>query len=77
MHLVLSCYNLLEDREVMLENILEFLDVNEYILFENQDPELQFLSLMGCVNGTSFENINVVNVFLQMNNEMHRAKNHL
>lgn len=41
----------------MLETILEFLDVNEYILFENQDPELQFLSLMGCVNGTSFENI--------------------
>lgn len=57
MHLVLSCYNLLEDREIMLENILEFLDVNEYILFENQDLELQFLSLMGCVNGTSFENI--------------------
>lgn len=57
MHLVLSCYNLLEDREIMLENILEFLDVNEYILFENQDPELQFLSLMGCVNGTSLDNI--------------------
>lgn len=44
MHLVLSCYNL------MLENILELLDVNEYILFKNQDPEI--LSFMGYVNGT-------------------------
>lgn len=43
---VLSCYYLLED-------ILDLLDVNEYILFENHDPELQFLSLLGCDNGTS------------------------
>ncbi len=39
----------------MLEHILESLDVNDYLLFENQDPELQFL--FQCVNGTSFENI--------------------
>lgn len=41
----------------MLENILELLDINEYILFENRDPEIQLLSLMGCVNGRSFKNI--------------------
>ena len=57
MHLMLSCFTLLDDRENMLEDILDILDVNEYVLFEDQDPELQFLSLMGCVQGTSFENI--------------------
>lgn len=35
MYFVLSCYNFLEDREIMFENILKFFDVNEYILFEN------------------------------------------
>lgn len=39
----------------MLENILKILDVYGYVLFDNQDPELQFLSLMGCINGTRFE----------------------
>lgn len=57
MHLVLSCYKLLEDREIMLENSLEFLDVSEYIWFEDQNPELKFLAIMGCVNGTNFEYI--------------------
>lgn len=55
MHILLSCSTFVEDRENMLENILEILDVYEYVLFDNQDPELQFLSLMGCINGTSFE----------------------
>jgi hypothetical protein len=57
MHLLLSCFELLEDREVMLENILEILNVEEYVLFEDQSHEQKFLSLSGCVEGTSFENI--------------------
>jgi ubiquitin-protein ligase len=57
MHLLLSCFELLEDREVMLDNILDILNVEEYVLFEDQSHEQKFLSLSGCVAGTSFENI--------------------
>ena len=41
----------------MLENILEILTVEEYVLFEDQGHEQQFLSLSGCIEGTTFENI--------------------
>lgn len=44
MHFVLSCSTFLEDRENVLENILEILAVNKYVMYENQDPELQLLS---------------------------------
>lgn len=42
-------------------NILELFNVIEYILFENHDPEFHVISLMGCVYGTSFENISYAN----------------
>lgn len=57
MHILLSCATCVVHRENMLENILEILDVYEYVLFDNQDPEEQFLSLIWCINGTSFEKI--------------------
>lgn len=57
MHILLSCSTFVEDRDNMLENILEILNVFEYVLMDNQDPELQFLSLMGCINVTRFEKI--------------------
>lgn len=57
MHLVLSCYRFLEDREIMHKNSLALFDVIENILFEIQDPEFQVISLMGCVYCASFENI--------------------
>lgn len=40
MHILLSCSTFVEDRDNMLENILEILDVYKYVLFDNQDPEL-------------------------------------
>lgn len=40
----------------MLENILQILKVEEYVLFEYQDHESNF-SMIGCVQGTRFENI--------------------
>ena len=38
---MLSCYHLLEDREHLIENILNtsILDVNEFVDFENQTIE--------------------------------------
>jgi hypothetical protein len=41
----------------MLENVLEIFSVEEHVLFEDQSHEQNFLSLLGCVEGTSFENI--------------------
>lgn len=56
MHFVLSCSTLSEKRENMLENIYMYL-MSTIVLFENQDSELQFLFLMGCVYDRSFEKI--------------------
>lgn len=39
----------------MLENIWDLLDVYENVLFDNQDPGLQFISLMGCINEANFK----------------------
>ena len=39
MHIMLRCFNLLENRECLFENILNILDVNEYVDFENQTIE--------------------------------------
>ena len=50
-------FHLLENRELLLENILNILDVNEYVDFENQTIEKQDITLLGCTNSTSFEYI--------------------
>ena len=57
MHNMLRCFNLLENREHLLENILNTLDVNEYVDFEIQTIQKQCITLLGCTNYTSFENI--------------------
>lgn len=49
MHIVLSFYTFLEDRESMLESVLEILDASKYILSENRDPKLQCYSLWNVV----------------------------
>ena len=49
--------HLLENTERFLENLLKILDVNEYVDFENQTMEKQYITLLGCTNNTSFENI--------------------
>ena len=51
MHIMLRCFNLLENREQ-----LNLLDVNEYVDIENQTFEKQYITLLGCTNNTSFEN---------------------
>ena len=74
---MLSCFNLLDDRETMLENILEILSVEEYVLFDYQDHETRFLSLLGCVQGTSFENISYTKwkqVMLTVANTLYKNK---
>ena len=38
-HIMLSCFHLLEDREHLIENILNKLDVDEFVDFENQTIE--------------------------------------
>ena len=57
MHIMLRCIHLLENREHLLENILNILDVNKYVDFENQSIEKQYITLYGCSNKTTFENI--------------------
>lgn len=52
MHIILSCSTLVEDTDNMLENILEILEVNEYVLFK--DRELQFLSQTGRIKWKKF-----------------------
>ena len=52
MHIILRCFHLLKNRELLLENILNILDVNE-----NQTIEKQYITLLGCTNSTGFENI--------------------
>ena len=54
---MLRCFHLLENRERLLENILNILDVYEYVDFENHAIEKQYITLLGCTNNTSFENI--------------------
>ena len=54
---MLRCFNLLENRERLFENILNILNVNEYVDFENQTIEKQYITLLRCTNNTSFENI--------------------
>ena len=49
--------HLLENTERFLENLLNILDVNEYVDFENQTIEKQYITLLGCTNNTNFENI--------------------
>ena len=49
--------HLLENTERFLENLLNILDVKEYVDFENQTIEKQYITLFGCTNNTSFENI--------------------
>ena len=57
MHIMLRSFNLLENRERLFENILNILDENEYVDFENQTIEKQYITLLGCTNNTSFEKI--------------------
>ena len=57
MHIMLRSFNLLENRERLIENILNILDVYEYVDFEKQTIEKQYITLLGCTNNTSFENI--------------------
>lgn len=45
----------------MLENIWDLLDVYENVLFDNQDPGLQFLSLMECINEANFKQYRLQN----------------
>ena len=52
---MLRCFHLLKkNRERLLENILNILDVNEFVDFENQTIEKQYITLLGCTNNTSF-----------------------
>lgn len=55
MHFMLSVLTFWKT-ETMLENVLQTLSVEEYVLFEYQDHQRQFLSLIGCVQGTGFGN---------------------
>ena len=57
MHVMLSCFNVLSYREHLLENILDLLDLEEYIDFEDQSIEYQYISLLGCTNDTSFRKL--------------------
>lgn len=41
--------------------IWDLLDVYENVLFDNQDPGLQFLSLMGCINEANFKQYRLQN----------------
>lgn len=45
----------------MLENIWDLLDVYENVLFDKQDPGLQFLSLMECINEANFKQYRLQN----------------
>lgn len=57
LHILLECFYTLDDRQCLLEMILDIIDVHEYVLFENQDTEKQYLSLLGCIDETSFNDI--------------------
>ena len=57
MHILLECIYTLDERQCLLENILDIVDVYEYVVFENQDTETQYLSLQGCMGETSFNSI--------------------
>lgn len=37
--------------------MVEMICINKYVKLENQDPELQLLSCVGCVHDTSFKKI--------------------
>ena len=41
---MLRSFNLLENRERLFENILNILDENEYVDFENQTIEKQYIT---------------------------------
>ena len=57
MHFMLKCFNFLENREHLVENILNILDVNKYVYLENHTIEKQYITLLVYTNNTSFENI--------------------
>lgn len=61
MHTLLCCSTFVKDKDNMLENIWNLLDVYENVLFDNQDPGLQFLSLMECINEANFKQYRLQN----------------
>lgn len=56
MHIMLRCFYLFENKEHLLEHILNILDVNKHMDFENKTIEMLHMSLMECTIETSFEN---------------------
>lgn len=56
MHSMLRCFHLLENKEHLLEHILNILDVNKQTDSEKQTIENQYINLLGCTTNASFEN---------------------
>ena len=47
----------MNERDKLLEDLLDILDVFEYVSFDLQDTEIQYLALLGCIANTSFAQI--------------------
>lgn len=57
MHIMLNCSLFMNERDKLLEDLLYILDVFEYVSFDLQDTEIQYLALLGCIANTSFAQI--------------------
>lgn len=57
MHIMLNCSLFMNERDKHLEDLLNILDVFEYVSFDLQDTETQYLALLGCIANTSFARI--------------------
>lgn len=53
MHIMLKCLYLFENKEHLLDHILNILDVNKHMDFENKTIEMLHMSLLGCTIDTS------------------------
>lgn len=51
----------MNERDKLSKGLFDILDVFEYVSFDLQDNEIQYLALLGCIANTSFAQINFEN----------------